>query len=195
MIVTLTLNHWSIKGSSKAYPYGSSLNTLRLKQNGHHFADGILKCISLNENFSILNKNSLKYVPYGLIDNMAALAEMMAWHLFNAKPLAETMLIYCHFWPKEKFGKIKIKINTVIRGNACQSVHKIPAILSWRLGNSLGPSDVIWRWRSCSTLVQVMACCLTAPSHYLHQCWLIISKALWHSSEDVIIRGCEDTNQ
>ena len=36
--------------------------------------------------------------------------------------------------------------------------------------NSLGPSDAIWRWRSWSTLVQVMACCPTAPSHYLNQC-------------------------
>ena len=27
-----------------------------------------------------------------------------------------------------------------------------------------------------------MACCLMAPSHYLSQCWLIISKVLWHSS-------------
>ena len=26
-----------------------------------------------------------------------------------------------------------------------------------------------------------MACCLTAPSHYLNQCWLIISEVLWHS--------------
>ena len=47
--------------------------------------------------------------------------------------------------------------------------------------NSLGPSDAIWRWRSWSTLVQVMACCLTAPSHYLNQCWLIISEVQWHS--------------
>ena len=42
--------------------------------------------------------------------------------------------------------------------------------------NSLRPSDAIWRHRSWSTLAQVMACCLTAPSHYLNQCWLIISK-------------------
>ena len=27
-----------------------------------------------------------------------------------------------------------------------------------------------WRQRSGSTLAQVMACCLTAPSHYLNQC-------------------------
>ena len=54
--------------------------------------------------------------------------------------------------------------------------------------NSLGPSEAIWCWRSWSTLVQVMACCLSAPSHYLNQCWLIISKVLWHSSEDIIIQ-------
>ena len=61
--------------------------------------------------------------------------------------------------------------------------------------NSLGPSDAIWSWRSWSTLVQVKACCLTAPSHYLNQCWLIISKVLWHSPEDIIIRRFEETNQ
>ena len=42
--------------------------------------------------------------------------------------------------------------------------------------NSLWPNDAMWRQRSWSTLAQVMACCLTAPSHYLNQCWLIISK-------------------
>ena len=64
----------------------------------------------------------------------------------------------------------------------------------WNL-QYLGPSDAIWRWRSWSTLVQVMACCLTTPSHYLNQCWLIISKVPWHSSEDITIRQFEDTNQ
>ena len=42
--------------------------------------------------------------------------------------------------------------------------------------NSLWPSDAIWQQRSGSTLAQVMACCLTAPSHYLKQCWLIINQ-------------------
>ena len=41
--------------------------------------------------------------------------------------------------------------------------------------NSFWPSDPIWRQRSGSTLVQVMACCLTAPSQYLNQCGLIWS--------------------
>ena len=61
--------------------------------------------------------------------------------------------------------------------------------------NSLGPSDAIWWCRSWSTLVQVIACCLMAQSHYLNQCWLIINKVLWHSSEDIIIRRFEGTNQ
>ena len=33
---------------------------------------------------------------------------------------------------------------------------------------------------SMSTLVEVMAWCLMAPSHYLHQCWFVIFYALWH---------------
>ena len=84
-----------------------------------------------------------------------------------------------------------------------QSCNK-PSIYLYKTGHnngvtisfkSLGPSDAIWRWRSWSTLVQVMTCCLMALNHYLNHCWLIISKVLWHSSEDIIIRKFEDTNQ
>ena len=38
--------------------------------------------------------------------------------------------------------------------------------------NSLWRSDAIWWHRSVSTLAQVMACCLTAPSHNQNQCSL-----------------------
>ena len=51
--------------------------------------------------------------------------------------------------------------------------------------NSLWPSDVIWQHRSESTLAQVVAWCLTAPSHFLNQCWLIISV----KSSDIHIRA------
>ena len=47
----------------------------------------------LNENFLILNKISLKYVPRCLIDNMTALVQTMAWCWPGAKPLPEPMLI------------------------------------------------------------------------------------------------------
>ena len=46
--------------------------------------------------------------------------------------------------------------------------------------NSLWSNDAIRRQRSGSTLAQVMTCWLMAPSHYLNQCWLIISKVKWH---------------
>ena len=49
--------------------------------------------------------------------------------------------------------------------------------------NSLRPSDAIWRQKTGSTLAQVMTCCLASPSHYLKQCWLFISKDMWHSCE------------
>ena len=45
--------------------------------------------------------------------------------------------------------------------------------------NSLWPCDTIWWQRSVSTMTQVMAWCLTAPSHHLTQCSLIINKVQW----------------
>ena len=60
--------------------------------------------------------------------------------------------------------------------------------------NSLGPSDTIWRQRSGSTLAKVMAWCLMAPSHYLNQCWLIISKVKWHSSKGEFTRDTSAIN-
>ena len=44
------------------------------------------------------------------------------------------------------------------------------------------------------TLVQVMACCLMAPSHYLNQCWLIITKEQWHSSDGSFTRDAPAIN-
>ena len=58
--------------------------------------------------------------------------------------------------------------------------------------NSLWPSDAIWREGSGSTLVQVMACCLTAPSHYLNQCRLMISEVLWHSPDSNFTENTQD---
>ena len=50
--------------------------------------------------------------------------------------------------------------------------------------NLLWPSGGKWRHISGSTLAQVMVCCLTAPSHYLdHCCLIIISDVLWQSPE------------
>ena len=69
----------------------STVNTLRLRQNGSHFEDNIFKCIFLNENFWILDKFSLKYVAQGLID-MAALVQIMAWRRTNVDMFYCTIL-------------------------------------------------------------------------------------------------------
>ena len=55
------------------YPSSSAcFNTLRLRQNGRHFADNIFKCIVLNENVWIVIKISLKFVPKGPNNNIPA---------------------------------------------------------------------------------------------------------------------------
>ena len=46
----------------------------------------------------------------------------------------------------------------------------------WPSDALLWPSDALWRHRSGWTLVQVMAWCQMAPSHYLNQCLLIINE-------------------
>ena len=43
--------------------------------------------------------------------------------------------------------------------------------------NSLWPGDAIWWHKSELILAQVMACCLTAPSHHPNQCWLLIKRS------------------
>ena len=61
--------------------------------------------------------------------------------------------------------------------------------------NSMWPSDTIWWHRSGSKLAQVMVCCLMAPSHYLTQCWLVMSKVPRHLPEEIIICRSEDISQ
>ena len=49
------------------------INTLSPGQSGCQFADDIIKCIFLNENFSVSNEISLEYVSSAPIDNISAL--------------------------------------------------------------------------------------------------------------------------
>ena len=48
---------------------------------------------------------------------------------------------------------------------------------------SLWLCDAICQHRSGSTLAQVMAGCLTAPSLHLNWCWVITKGPLWHLSD------------
>ena len=70
-----------------------SLNTLRPRQNGRHFADDTFKHIFVKENVWILIEISLKFVPEGPINNIPALVQIMAWCRPGDKPLSEPMMV------------------------------------------------------------------------------------------------------
>ena len=70
-----------------------TLNTLRPRQNGRHFADDMFKWIFLNENVWITIEISLKFVPKGSINNNPALFQIMAWRRPGDKPLSEPMMV------------------------------------------------------------------------------------------------------
>ena len=71
----------------------SSLNTLRQRQNGRHFADDTFNRIFVNENARISIKFSLKFVPKGPVNNIPALVQIMAWRRPGDKPLSESMMV------------------------------------------------------------------------------------------------------
>ena len=70
------------------------INALRPRQNECHFADDIFKCILLNENVWIPIKISMMFVPEGLIYNIPALVQIMAWRRPGDKTLSEPMLVF-----------------------------------------------------------------------------------------------------
>ena len=75
-------------------PYGVTrphwVNSLRLQQNGCHFANNIFKRIFLNENCYILIKISLRFISKGSINNMLALVQIMAWCQIGEKAIIWT---------------------------------------------------------------------------------------------------------
>ena len=70
--------------------WGQWVNTLRQRQDGHHFTD---KCIFLHENIWILIEISLKFVSKGPINNIPALVQIMAWRRPSDKPLSEPTVV------------------------------------------------------------------------------------------------------
>ena len=127
-------------------------------------------------------------------DKMAAILQTIFSNQFSC--LKDTVLWYKFHW--NLFSMVQSKISqhwfTSWLGAGQAPSHYLnhwwPSLLIhicitqlWWV-NSLRPGDAIWRHRSGSTLAQVMACCLTAPRHYLIQCWLNISSVQWLSSKD-----------
>ena len=55
--------------------------------------DDTFKYKFVNENFLMLIKISLKFVPKDPVNNIPALVKMMAWHRPGNKPLSELMMV------------------------------------------------------------------------------------------------------
>ena len=70
-----------------------TINTLRPRQNGCHFADETFERIFLNENARISTKISLAFVHTGPINNISAMVQIMAWRGSGDKPLSEPMVV------------------------------------------------------------------------------------------------------
>ena len=100
------------------FSYMPLVNTLRPRQNGRNFPDNILKWIFLNENAWIPLKLWLKFIPRGLINNIPALVQIMAWRWPGHKPLSEQLMVsllmhICVTWPqwaKWWYTQITIKV-------------------------------------------------------------------------------------
>ena len=117
-------------------------NTLRPRQNGHHFLDNIFKYIFLNENAWILINSSMKFVPKGPISNIPSVvqmhhsASMSEWNiisncLYNTSSLVDSFHLECSilhnkyhtcYWP-------------IIRASAVSLLTKL-------IHNILGPYSV-----------------------------------------------------
>ena len=87
-----TTNNWAVKKMTLDDSLGT-INTLRPRQNGHHFPGDIFKWIFLYENVWISIKISLKFVPNGPINNIPALVQIMIWCWLGTKPLSEPMMV------------------------------------------------------------------------------------------------------
>ena len=64
-----------------------NINTLRPRQNGHHFADDIFKYIFLNEDVRISVNISLKFAPMGQIKNISVMVRRL-----GDKPSSEEII-------------------------------------------------------------------------------------------------------
>ena len=87
---------WLMEVNYTSCPYQTApshnINTLRPRQDGRRFPDDTFERIFFNENVIILIKISLIFLPYGPINNIPVLVQIMAWRRSGDKPLYEPMM-------------------------------------------------------------------------------------------------------
>ena len=179
--------------------------TLRWRRNGH---DGVsnhqphvclLNCLFGRRSKKHLNSASLAFV-WGIHQMASNAKNVSIWWHHHGTPATLFLKSWSSWWLITRLWWLQCINNGVITVlhlamdlsfiNTSQVIYTwltLCCVLLWidiKLFNSLLPSDAIGCQRSGSTLAQVMACCLTASSHYLNQYWLMISEVLWHSPDN-----------
>ena len=178
----------------------------------------IFKVILVIDGLDVQCQVALIWMSMDLTDDKSTLVQVMVWcrqatsHYLNqcwprsTSPYGVTRPQWVNSLTPERCGsdyksnvfKIIIQndnVKIIIQNSNMDICFEIPlASVCSGFINSLRPSDAFWRHRSGSPLAQVMACCLTAPSHFLNQCWLIISKIKLHSSDGKFTRDTSVIN-
>ena len=117
---------------------------------------------------------------HGGLNKMVAILQMTFWNIFSGNCFSPNR------WQAISRTKDDLVHECVTRHQVIRiirhdtKIHKTGMECSFWL-HSLWPHDAIWWHRSGSTLAQLMACCLMAPSHYLNQCWLMIIEVQWQT--------------
>ena len=148
----------AITGITILIPY---LNSSTPEQNGRHFADDVVKCIFMNEKFFILNRLSLKFVPKGLINNIAALvsdnglASIRVPGSWAATAVVDGwQLAHWSLWDVVEILKVKTDHTERYIGHLLRNCYRVSKRML----------------QSKPILVHVKACCHQATSHNLDQC-------------------------
>ena len=116
-----------------------------------------------------LYQSSISSVDWELMFKMRTANDFFNWMCFLTWPCGYVLSLITCSW-------IAIIIVHLWKS------YRIQNLCLRSLVNSLWFTDTKWQHRFWSTVAQVIAWCLMAPSHYLNQCWLI-NGVLWQSHE------------
>ena len=154
------------------------------EQNGHHFADDIF----LKEHACSLIQIPWECVLKDPTDNMSWSVQVMAWLLKGNKPFYQSMLTKCYYAQMGSLGHNELTSNTVWLYLSDKRTNTQWETMLTHCGLVTPYGDTgLGQHRSWSTLAQEMACCLTAPSHYLNKCWLFLHARPWIPGDEIAI--------
>ena len=142
---------------------------------------------SLSENIRLWIKISLKFVPKSPINDIAALVQIMGWCRPSDKPLSEPLMVtspthICVTRPQWVNNRKYFFTDCALRWNWDK---QFCSLTYCSLVTPCGYTD------SGQKLVQIMACCFTATSHYQIQIWL---KVEWYPSKGNFTRDISARN-